>query len=60
MYRKMHTDSKNDTEQKKGATITDRKKQSNIQDKIVKLQSMPNITQQGSIFSTSKYSKETR
>ena len=60
MYRNMHIDAKNDNEQHEVDRVTDRKNGYNIQDKIEKLQSMPNITQQGGIFSTSKYLKESR
>ena len=60
MYRKMHIDSKNDNQENDGASINNKKIESDIQDKITKLQSMQNVTQQGSLFSTSKYSDGSR
>ena len=60
MYRKMHIDSKNDNQENDGTSVNNKKIESNIQDKITKLQSMQNVTQQGSLFSTSKYSDGSR
>ena len=51
MYRKMHTESKITKEMKETNEFTEEKTNSKVEKKIEKLQSLPNITPQGDMFS---------
>ena len=51
MYQKMHKESKITKEMEETKEFTEEKTNSKVQEKIEKLQSLPNITPQGDIFS---------